>query len=301
VAPPEDTAPTLPCRAGARSFPRVRARTLLSPVPLTATLTIAFVCLSPRGARAAPPTEPAADPHGAAGATPFGNPGPSRGAASPAPAPRSRPTGDHLIRLPLGIPLPLGPTRPPPLHVEYAQYGVAIAATANLSSGATCDVEVAPMAPKPPCILGGGGGLVVRVGYRSPGPWYLGGAVELTKMDSGNLFRLGVFKQLRAEIRYYPDIGSRAAPFLLLGVGAAHYGNELTFVGRGTTAGALTFVGAGIELELSRLTVVGFSIAYRPTLLAPWEDTATIQRPTGIAQFLGLELQLELRSELGRR
>lgn len=270
---------------------------LLSPVLLAAVPLLALASLSAREASAAQPTEPAANPQGSVGVTPTpGNPEPEHGAGSPAPGPLSPPTGERLTPT-----LPLGPTRPPPLHVEYAQYGVAIAATADISSGATCQVEVAPGTPEPPCILGGGGGFVIRVGYRSPGPWYVGSAVELTKMDSGNLFRLGVFKQLRAEIRYYPDIGLRAAPFLLWGVGAAHYGNELTFIGRGTTAGALAFIGAGVELELSRLTVVGFSIAYRPTLLAPWEDTAAIQRPTGIAQFLGFELQLELRSELGRR
>jgi len=262
-------------------------------VLIAAAPSLALACLAPVNARAGQPAEPAAAPAPAAFAeAPPGDPEPVRAASSPAPRLLSPPASERAA------PLPFGPTRPPPLHVEYAQYGVALASTVDVSSGATCQVEGDPKAP---CILGSGGGLVVRVGYRSPGPWYIGGAVELTKMDSGNLFRLGVFKQVRGEVRYYPDIGSRAAPFVLWGFGAVHYGNELTFVGRGTTAGALAFLGAGVELELSRLTVVGLSVAYRPTLLAPWEDTAAIQRPTGIAQFVGIELQLELRSELGRR
>ena len=37
------------------------------------------------------------------------------------------------------------------------------------------------------------------------------------------------------------------------------------------------------------------------TLIAAWTDTAGYQRPAGVAQFLGLDLQLELRSETGRR
>ena len=116
-------------------------------------------------------------------------------------------------------------------------------------------------------------------------------------MDSGNLYRLGIFQELRAEMRYLPDTGARAAPYLLGGLGAAVYGNEW----RVETGGALLMLGGGVEFEVSRLAHVGLGIIYRPVLLAGWTDTAKIVRPTGLAQFVGIEIQLEVRTELGRR
>ena len=187
---------------------------------------------------------------------------------------------------------PPDPLRPPPLHVEYAQYGAAITSQINMSSGAVCGSAV-----KQPCILGSGGGLAIRGGYRSPGPWYVGGAYEFTKMDSGNLYRLGIFQELRAEARYLPDTGHRAAPYLVGGVGAAVYGKEW----RVETGGALIMIGGGVEFEVSRRAHIGLGFTYRPVLLAGWTDTAKIVRPTGLAQFVGIEIQLEVRTELGRR
>ena len=86
--------------------------------------------------------------------------------------------------------------KPPPLHVEYAQYGVGFAVESALSPGASCPTPTETVKPKP-CILGFGGGLALRAGYRNPGPWYFGGAYQFTKMDSSNLYRLGIFQQLR--------------------------------------------------------------------------------------------------------
>ena len=187
--------------------------------------------------------------------------------------------------------------RPPPLHVEYVQYGVAFATETAISPGATCpDPQAAPTPPKP-CILGSGGGLAIRGGYRNPGPWYIGGAYEFTKMDSSNLYRLGIFQQLRAEMRYMPDIGYRASPYLQWGAGAVFYGNEWG----AETGGGLLFAGFGVEIELSRLAVVGFGLVYRPTLLAAWKDSAGQERPLGVAQFVGVDLLLEVRSVLGRQ
>jgi hypothetical protein len=160
------------------------------------------------------------------------------------------------------------------------------------SPGATCGSDV-----RPPCILGSGGGLVIRGGYRSPGPWYIGGAYEFTKMDSGNLYRLGIFQQIRAELRYLIDFGSRATPYLGWGVGGLLYGNEWGV----ETGGALVFIGGGVEVEVSRVALIGVGIVYRPALIAGWQDTAGIERPTGIAQFFGIDLQLAVRTELGRR
>ncbi len=181
--------------------------------------------------------------------------------------------------------------RPPPLHVEYFQYGVAIVAETNLEPGAVCDTEGAP------CILGGAGGLAIRGGYRSAGPWYIGGAYQFAKMDSSNLYRLGIFQQLRVEMRYMPDIGFRAAPYVSWGLGALAYGNEWGV----ETGGGLAFAGVGGEFELSRDALIGFGIVYRPMLIAGWTDTAGAVRATGVAHFLGGEFQFELRSEIGRR
>lgn len=187
--------------------------------------------------------------------------------------------------------------RPPPLHLEYAQYGVAFAVETVLSPGATCpDPNTAKVPPKP-CILGSGGGLTIRGGYRAPGPWYFGGAYEFTKLDSHNLFRLGIFQQLRAEMRYQPDVGYRASPYVQWGVGGVLYGNEWG----AETGGGQLFAGLGVEVEVSRLAVVGMGLVYRPTLLASWKDSAGQERPLGVAQFLGVDLILEVRTFLGRR
>jgi hypothetical protein len=192
------------------------------------------------------------------------------------------------------------PVRPPPLHVEYAQYGVALHALVNLDAGAMCGrgVNSPSTAPGPaPCILGSGGGLVIRIGYRSPGPWYFGGAYSFAKMDSSNLFRLGIFQQLWAEMRYLPDTGYRVAPFATWGLGGVMYGNEWG----AETGGAMLFVGGGFQFEVSRIAVVGIGVSYKPSLIAGWTDTAGYVRPLGVAQFFGLDFQLEVRSEVGRR
>jgi hypothetical protein len=204
-----------------------------------------------------------------------------RSASSPAPDPGS----------------PADRPRPPPLHVEYAQYGVAFAVESVITPGATCpDPNTAPVKPKP-CILGTGGGLTIRGGYRYPGPWYIGGAYEFSKMDSSNLYRLGIFQQIRFEMRYQPDVGYRASPYLQWGVGGVLYGNEWGV----ETGGGQLFAGLGVEVEVHRLAVVGVGLVYRPILLAPWKDTAGQERPFGIAQFLGVDLILEVRTVLGRR
>lgn len=181
--------------------------------------------------------------------------------------------------------------RPPPLHVEYIQYGVAIAGESLLSSGGSC-----PDGAPTPCILGSGGGLVIRGGFRSAGPWYYGGAYQFIRTDT-NLYRLPIFQQLRAEMRYHPDTGTRVAPYLTWGVGGLLYGNEWG----AETGGALAFGGAGVAFEVSRVALVGLGVAHRPMLIAGWTDTAGQVRNTGLAQYLGFEFQLELRSELGRR
>ncbi|WP_437940250.1 hypothetical protein [Sorangium sp. So ce341] len=221
---------------------------------------------------------------------------PARDGSDGALAARDAQASDAAAARPL--PPPVKPrvelaARPPPLHVEYAQYGVALVAEISLDPGAVCPRS----GPLYSCILGSGGGLAIRGGYRSPGPWYFGGAYQFTKMDSSNLYRLGIFQQLRAEMRYMPDIGYRAAPYFSAGIGGVVYGNEWGV----ETGGALIFGGVGVELEVSRRAVLGVSCVYRPVLIAGWKDTANYERGTGIAQFVGFELLLEVRTELGRR
>lgn len=182
--------------------------------------------------------------------------------------------------------------RPPPLHVEYVQYGVAIVFENDINAGAVCS-----SAGSAPCILGGAGGLAIRGGYRSAGPWYIGGAYQFAKMDSSNLYRLGIFQQLRVEMRYLPDLGTRTAPYGSWGIGALAYGNEWG----AQTGGGLLFGGLGVEIELSRTALIGFGAVYRAMLIAGWTDTAGTIRETGVAQFWGAEFQFELRSEIGRK
>jgi hypothetical protein len=257
----------------ARSPPaRCQEEASRGPGPVTGALALAFALAWARPAGAEPPAPP----------------------ATPAPAP----LGAAASAAVTSSPDPSDPTsaggsgRPPPLHVEYAQYGVALAGMFSLSAGATCGGNV-----KPPCIFGGGGGLAIRGGYRSPGPWYFGGAYEFAKIDSGNLYRLGIFQQARAEMRYHFTEGYRASPYLQAAAGAAVLGNEWGV----ETGGAVLQVGVGAELEVSRVALVGLAFYYRPVLLAGWTDTANIVRPTGLAQFIGFELTLEVRTELGRR
>ena len=181
--------------------------------------------------------------------------------------------------------------RPTPLEVDYAQYGLGLGGDLSLTSGPIC-----PAKAKTPCILGSGGGLAIRGGYRPSGPWYFGGAYQFSKLDSNNLFRLGIFQQLRGEMRYFVDLGSRVTPYVEWGAGGVIYGNEWG----ADTGGAEALAGGGIEFEITRFAVVGLHLAYEPVLLAGYLDTTGQQRTTGISQFLRMELTVELRSELGR-
>jgi hypothetical protein len=181
--------------------------------------------------------------------------------------------------------------RPPPLNIDYASYGVAVSADILAEPGATCRVE------EDPCILGNGGGLVLRGGYRSPGPWYIGGAYQFSTMDSANLYRLAVLQQLRAEMRYMLDMGYRTSPYLAWGLGAVVYGNEWGV----ETGGGTAFLGLGAEIQLSRLALLGASLYYQPIVFAGFVDTADYERDAGVAHYLRIELQVEIRTELSRQ
>lgn len=185
---------------------------------------------------------------------------------------------------------PVGRPKPPPLHLDYASYAVAVSADVLVDSGATCSDEAAP------CILGSGGGLVLRGGYRSPGPWYVGGAYQFSKTDSDNLYRLAILQQLRAEARYMLDMGYRTRPYATFGIGGVIYGNEWG----AETGGGTAFGGVGFELEVSRLALVGMAVYYQPVVFAPFRDTAEFDRMAGVAQYVRLEIQFEIRSEVPR-
>jgi hypothetical protein len=181
-------------------------------------------------------------------------------------------------------------TPPPPSQVVYFQYGVAFAAENVLSPGPICDNTSIP------CVLGAGGGIVVRGGWRSSGPLYLGGAYELTKQDPNKLYRIALLQQARAEGRYYFMTARVTEPYVALGLGVAGYGNEWAI----DTWGPAGSIGAGLEYQITRRTVVGLAFAYRLLHFSRFTDTAGSERNPGVAQLLGFDLVLEQRDAIVR-
>jgi hypothetical protein len=176
---------------------------------------------------------------------------------------------------------------PPPTHVVYFQYGVAFTTEQVVSPGPICD-------PAAPCILGAGGGIVVRGGWRSTGPFYLGGAYELTKQDPNKLYRIALLQQARGEGRYYFMTARVTEPYVSASLGVAGYGNEWEI----DTWGPAGSLGAGVEYQITRRTVVGLGFGYRMLYLSRFTDTAGTLRDGGVAQLLGLELVLEQRDAI---
>jgi hypothetical protein len=177
---------------------------------------------------------------------------------------------------------------PPTRGKAYVQFGVAFTVEGVLSAGPICAV------PDQPCILGSGGGISARVGWRPTEELYVGGAYEFSKQDPGLLYRLGILQQARAEIRRYIPTGRAVAPFVVVGAGLASYGDEWS-VDTWGFAGAL---GAGIELELSGRSLIGVSLEYRPIYLRAFEDSSTLSHDAGVAHLLSLELALEVQDAL---
>jgi hypothetical protein len=184
-----------------------------------------------------------------------------------------------------------GIVRPPPLGHAYVQYGVAFTVESVAAAGPICS------APNSPCILGSGGGISVRVGYRPGEELYIGGAYEFSKQDPNNLYRLGILQQARAELRRYFPNGSRTNPFAMVGVGVAGYGDEWSLDTWGLTAA----LGGGLEFELSSTVHLGLSLVYRPVFLAAWVDSSTTPHDAGVAHLVGLELALEAQDRVGER
>ena len=179
---------------------------------------------------------------------------------------------------------------------HYLQYGVAFAAEAVPWPGSICP-DNAPA----PCILKSGVGLAVRIGYRTRGPFYLGGAYEFSRQESSNLLRLAILQQLRGEARYYLREDTRLAPYLAAGAGGALYGNEWGF----DTGGIVAFFGGGFEFQVSGTTVVGATLGYRPVVFRRWRDSAGQVRADdlfgfGMAHLIAGELTFEVRNPLSR-
>ncbi len=177
---------------------------------------------------------------------------------------------------------------PPPTNVVYLQYGVAFTAELVSAPGPICDDEGIP------CILGSGGGITVRAGWRGAGALYLGGAYELSKQDPSKLYRLALLQQARGEARFYFLNARSIGPYVSGGAGVAGYGDEWSV----DTWGPAGFFGAGIEAQITRQTVVGIGAAYRLLYLSAFTDTSGAARSGGIAQLVGLDLVLEQRQPI---
>jgi hypothetical protein len=175
---------------------------------------------------------------------------------------------------------------PPSSQHQYIQYGVGLAAEVVGSPGPIC-----PNVTN--CILGSGGGLDVRVGWRPLDRIYIGGAYEMSKQDPNQLYRLGILQQLRAEGRRYFPTGKEVSPFVLVGAGASAYGNEW----RVDTWGVNATLGGGLEVELGGAAVV-LSVAYRPMYFQAWADSSGIPHDSGIAHFFSLEASIEAKDQL---
>jgi hypothetical protein len=176
---------------------------------------------------------------------------------------------------------------PPPPRLSFLQYGVAFTAE-FATKGTFCQDSQLN------CILGSGGGIVGRVGWRSAGDWYFGGAYELSKQDPTKLYRLALLQQLRAEARHYWFSGRDTQPILVLGAGLVGYGDELAIATYGVTA----FIGAGVESQFQSGPVLCATIGYRPMYLQQFADSSGQSHGPGFAHMIALEIALEERDPL---
>jgi opacity protein-like surface antigen len=152
-----------------------------------------------------------------------------------------------------------------------------------------------------PCILGNGGGLALRLGYRSRGAWYWGGAYEFSRQDSSNLLRLAILQQFRAEARYHLSRITRVSPYLVGGLGGVIYGNEWGL----STWGGGGSVGLGLEAQVTPRLVTELSVCYRAVALRAWQDGTGEERAGGplgfgVAHLIGIEFGVDIRQPLAR-
>lgn len=178
---------------------------------------------------------------------------------------------------------------PPPSERAYIQYGAALSAEIVAFPGPACADA------SNPCILGSGGGIVARAGWRPTEALYIGGAYEMSKQEPHQLYRLAILQQVRGELRRYFPTGREASPFLLAGAGIGAYGNYWWPV---DTWGPSASLGGGIEVQLGGAGVFIVSFAYRPMYLDSWRDSSRLWHDAGIAHFIGLEAAIEAQDSL---
>ncbi len=201
---------------------------------------------------------------------------------------------------------------------HFLQYGVSFVAENVAKAADVCPSSAS--APPPgstsasvissetvstPCVLGSGFGATIRVGYRSRGPWYFGGAYEFSHQDSANLLRLAILQQLRAEARFYFAQGTRLTPYGSGALGAVIYGNEWGAKSGGPSAS----LGLGAEYQADESVVVGLGLSWRTLVFRRWRDTDSQGAPFwradrylgfGLGHLIALELTLEVRDPLPR-
>lgn len=184
---------------------------------------------------------------------------------------------------------------------HFLQYGVSFVAENVAKAADVCPTSAAGT----PCILGSGFGATIRVGYRSRGPWYFGGAYEFSHHDSANLLRLAILQQVRAEARYYFAQGTRLTPYGSGALGAMIYGNEWG----AKSGGPLASLGVGAEYQADESVVFGLALAWRTLVFRKWRDTdsqgidlwrADRYLGFGLGHLIALELTLEVRDPLPR-
>jgi len=172
------------------------------------------------------------------------------------------------------------------LDTGYVQYGGALSAEFLASSGGIC-----PEGMSVPCVIGSGGGLGVRAGYRFHAPFYLGMAYEFSKHDAHKAIYLAILQQVRAETRYFLPVPGPYRPFLTAGVGAVGYGSQWSL----EAVGGMALIGFGLEVEFTSSSLMSLILSYRPILLKNWQDSALLDRPTGVLSLVGLEVGFEQR------
>ncbi len=172
------------------------------------------------------------------------------------------------------------------LETGYVQYGAALTAEFLASSGAIC-----PEGASAPCVIGSGGGLGVRAGYRFHAPFYIGGAYEFSKQDAHKSIYLAILQQVRAETRYFLPVPGGYRPFLTAGAGAVGYGSQWGL----KAVGGMAMVGFGLEIEFSGSTLMSLILAYRPVMLTNWRDSTLLDRSSGVLSLVGLEVGFEQR------
>jgi len=180
---------------------------------------------------------------------------------------------------------------PFPSTGRYLAYGFSFHSVALLSAGGVC-----PGGAKEPCVIGGGGGLSLGGAYRTPDDT-VGAVYEATFHESSSIYQRGVLQQLRGEWRRRPrwfSFSDGVNGFYGFGAGAAIYGDNW----RAATIAGLAQTMAGVEVDLGVKLALVVSLSYRAFLFRSFTDASGEQRPTGVAQFLGLELGLELHEPL---